>query len=243
VQLEDCLASNRHSPNKMPSKTWCGISQQYRQMRRKFTSFYNCPVICQLFDSTMFATIYARGIIQKRQSGEEIFYGCDTVSILVTKVLQAVRPSRFVRLIRGNFTSVPSPAPLSTFGRRGGAHVQLKAQDSAYGAPNDNAVLFQFPTSGKLSLTKIGFSKVLGVAFDSAHRAYVLEMSKSDNGFPAPFTGDVVRINSDGSVTTIDSGLMFPPAMTFGPDGKLYVSNFGFGGGPGAGQVVRITVP
>ena len=110
-------------------------------------------------------------------------------------------------------------------------------------APNDHAVLFQFPMSGKLSLTKIGFSKVLGVAFDSAHRAYVLEMSKSDTGFPAPFTGDVVRINSDGTVTTIDSGLMFPTAMTFGPDGKLYVSNFGFGGGPGAGQVVRITVP
>jgi osmotically-inducible protein OsmY len=30
--------------------------------------------------------------------------------------------------------------------------------------------------------------------------------------------------------------------MTFGPDGALYVSNFGFGAPPGAGQIVRIEV-
>jgi hypothetical protein len=30
--------------------------------------------------------------------------------------------------------------------------------------------------------------------------------------------------------------------MTFGPDGQLYVSNFGFGFPPGAGQIVRIEV-
>jgi hypothetical protein len=31
--------------------------------------------------------------------------------------------------------------------------------------------------------------------------------------------------------------------MTLGPDGALYVSNLGFGGPPGAGQILRITVP
>jgi len=31
--------------------------------------------------------------------------------------------------------------------------------------------------------------------------------------------------------------------MTFGPDGKLYVSNFGFGFPSGQGQVVSITLP
>jgi hypothetical protein len=30
--------------------------------------------------------------------------------------------------------------------------------------------------------------------------------------------------------------------MTFGPDGSLYVSNLGFAG-PGAGEILRITVP
>jgi hypothetical protein len=112
-------------------------------------------------------------------------------------------------------------------------------------SPIGNAVLFQFPPSGKLNLTHISLSKVLGVAFDSANREYALETSHSDatGGFPAPFAGDVVRINADGSTTTIDTGLMFPTAMTFGPDGKLYVSNFGFGGGPGDGEIVTITTP
>jgi hypothetical protein len=50
-----------------------------------------------------------------------------------------------------------------------------------------------------------------------------------------------VRINGNGSLTTIATGLTFPTAMTFGPDGNLYVSNFGFGvPAAGAGEIVRI---
>ena len=42
----------------------------------------------------------------------------------------------------------------------------------------------------------------------------------------------------------IASGLFLPTAMTFGPDGALYVSNVGFGPPPnGIGQVLRITIP
>ena len=42
----------------------------------------------------------------------------------------------------------------------------------------------------------------------------------------------------------VASGLFLPTAMTFGPDGALYVSNVGFGPPPnGIGQVLRITVP
>ena len=55
----------------------------------------------------------------------------------------------------------------------------------------------------------------------------------------APFTGRVVRVTSGGLVP-VATGLMFPTAMTFGPDGKIYVSNFGFGGKPGDGQIVRV---
>jgi hypothetical protein len=54
----------------------------------------------------------------------------------------------------------------------------------------------------------------------------------------------VVRVNTDGTPTTIASGLTFPTAMTFAPDGDaLYVSNNGFGVPvPGAGQIVRIAI-
>jgi hypothetical protein len=42
----------------------------------------------------------------------------------------------------------------------------------------------------------------------------------------------------------IGTGLFLPTAMTFGPDGALYVSNVGFGPPPdGEGQILRITVP
>jgi hypothetical protein len=64
-------------------------------------------------------------------------------------------------------------------------------------------------------------------------------------GFPSPKwagQGAVVRVTAAGTLETVASGLSFPTAMTFGPDGVLYVSNLGFGTPPGAGQVVRITV-
>jgi hypothetical protein len=40
---------------------------------------------------------------------------------------------------------------------------------------------------------------------------------------------------------SVASGLNFPTAMTFGPDGKLYISNNGFGPlANTSGEVVRI---
>jgi hypothetical protein len=96
--------------------------------------------------------------------------------------------------------------------------------------------------SGQISVFQPGVTTALGVAFDSQGRLYVLETS-TVAGFPTPGNGDVVRVKSDGTLETIASGLTFPTAMTFGPDGKLYVSNFGFGFPGGSGQILRIDVP
>ena len=90
---------------------------------------------------------------------------------------------------------------------------------------------------------RMGFTTVLGLAFDNHDRMYVLEASAISGG-PAPMTGDIVRVDPNGSQTTIVSGLFFPTGMTFGPDGALYVSNIGFGPPPvGLGQILRIEVP
>jgi glucose/arabinose dehydrogenase len=93
---------------------------------------------------------------------------------------------------------------------------------------------------GRIAKPVSGLTAVLGIVFQQGH-LYVLETTTLA-GPPTPGTGQVVRVPPAGDVTTVAQGLTFPTAMTFGPDGQLYVSNFGFGFPPGAGQIVRIEV-
>jgi len=106
--------------------------------------------------------------------------------------------------------------------------------------------IYQVTPSGQTQVAASGLTTVVGVAFDAQGRMYALEsFTDSVSGFPDPTgqgKGDVVRINDDGSLTTIATGLTFPTAMTFGPDGNLYVSNNGFGVPDGLGEIVRINL-
>jgi hypothetical protein len=99
--------------------------------------------------------------------------------------------------------------------------------------------ILKMTPSGQIQMNTDGFDMVTGVAFDNQARMYVLEMT-AGNPAPTPFTGRVTRVDPSGKRKIIADGLMFPTGMTFGPDGNLYVSNFGFGGGPGDGSVLRI---
>ncbi len=65
-------------------------------------------------------------------------------------------------------------------------------------------------------------------------RTYFLELSTTP-GFPTPGAGAVVRLRGT-TFKTIATGLTLPTGMTLGSDGALYVSNFGTGSAPGAGQ-------
>jgi hypothetical protein len=68
---------------------------------------------------------------------------------------------------------------------------------------------------------------------------YALELQDAA-GFPAPpFVGKVVRLNRVGDIEEVATGLSLPTDMTFGPDGYLYVSNFG---ATPSGQILRISV-
>jgi len=73
---------------------------------------------------------------------------------------------------------------------------------------------------------------------------YVLELNDAP-GFPGDSNGKVVRMIGT-TITTIATGLTVPTGMTLGPDGNLYVSNFGAlpgsAAGQGLGQVVKITL-
>jgi hypothetical protein len=104
--------------------------------------------------------------------------------------------------------------------------------------------VFKITPTGQISVFATGFTTILGLAFDSSGRLYVLENTTGANQFPTPGTGKIVRVGAGGVRTVIASGLFLPTAMTFGPDGALYVSNKGFGPPPnGIGQILRITVP
>lgn len=85
-----------------------------------------------------------------------------------------------------------------------------------------------------------GLTTILGLAFDHKSRLYVLE-NTTGAPFPTPGTGRILRISRWGKVEVIANGLNLPTAMTFGPDGNLYVSNWGFGLPPtGGGQVLKV---
>lgn len=101
--------------------------------------------------------------------------------------------------------------------------------------------VFRVTPGAPLAIFASGLSKVLGVAFDSRGRLYVLEMTVGQQ-FPAPGLGRIVRVTRHGSVKVVATGLSLPTAMTFGPDDDIYVSNWGFGP-PGMGEILRIELP
>jgi sugar lactone lactonase YvrE len=105
--------------------------------------------------------------------------------------------------------------------------------------------IFKITRHGRLSVVATGFSKVLGLAIDRRDRLYVLETSYSTvSPGPVPFSGRLIRVEPNGHQEILIDGtsnmLVFPTGMTFGPDGALYISNFGFGFPPGSGQILKV---
>ena len=98
--------------------------------------------------------------------------------------------------------------------------------------------IYKITPSGEIKVWATGFTTVVGVAFDDKERMYVLENSSISGEGPTPGTGRIVRVSQSGTKEVIASGLSLPTAMTFGPDGKIYVSNWGFG--PPLGQILQI---
>jgi hypothetical protein len=105
----------------------------------------------------------------------------------------------------------------------------------------------QAPTVFASGLTMIG-----DIAFDQAGRLLVLEIDTAGllDPSPVPQPGALIRINADGSRTTLASaGLEFPLGIAVARDGSVYATNYGVfpaSGGPipgVSGEVVRISDP
>jgi hypothetical protein len=85
-----------------------------------------------------------------------------------------------------------------------------------------------------------GLTTVVSLAWGPDGLLYALELSDA-GGLPTPGAGKVVRVNPNGLAEDVFTGLDVPTGMTFGPDGALYVSNWGAADAP-IGQILRISV-
>jgi hypothetical protein len=91
-----------------------------------------------------------------------------------------------------------------------------------------------------------GLTTVVGMAWGPDGLLYLLELSKPQKTtelppfFPTPGDGKVVRLRN-GVAEDVIIGLSVPTGMTFGPDGALYISNWGAAAAP-IGQILRVNV-
>lgn len=88
-----------------------------------------------------------------------------------------------------------------------------------------------------------GLTTPIDVAFAPDGTRYVLRYAASFSAEKlryVPFGGAVLRVGPDGKPTPIITNLVFPTALTFGPDGALYVTNYGNEANKGQGQVLRV---
>ncbi|HQW84084.1 MAG TPA: ScyD/ScyE family protein [Ferruginibacter sp.] len=107
--------------------------------------------------------------------------------------------------------------------------------------PSTGSSVYKITPGGDVSVFATGFTMILGITFDDLGGLYVLETT-TNNPFPTPGTGDVVRLDPDGSRQVVVTGLNLPTGMTFGPDHKLYISSWGFGMPPnGSGQILQVS--
>jgi len=87
-----------------------------------------------------------------------------------------------------------------------------------------------------------GFSMITDIAFDAQGRLLVLEADKAGDDDPGHTLGALIRVEKNGVHTELASAdLVFPTGLAVGPDGTIYVSDFGiFPAGHPGGEVVTV---
>jgi hypothetical protein len=102
----------------------------------------------------------------------------------------------------------------------------------AEGEPNDvgDVNVYRIGTGGALTTVASDFTMIGDIAFDSQGRLLVLEIDTARLGDPSPIPslGALIRVNADGTRTTLASaGLLYPLGLAVAGDGTIYVSNDG----------------
>jgi len=98
--------------------------------------------------------------------------------------------------------------------------------------------LYKLLPNQRLMKMFYGLTAVIGLAFMDG-KLYALETSTAADN-PLRGSGKIVRVSDSGELTDVLTGLSFPTAITAGPDGALYVSEFGYGDDPTAGRILQV---
>ena len=102
------------------------------------------------------------------------------------------------------------------------------------------------PQGGTPDLFAGGFSAIVDLAMDAAGTLYVVEIASgfvpppAGDGNPGVGNGRLLRKRPGEAPEVVLAGLVFPAGVAIGPEGALYLTNFGIF--PGGGQVLRITL-
>jgi hypothetical protein len=106
------------------------------------------------------------------------------------------------------------------------------------------------PRSGAVEHVATGLHGVLGIAFGRGGALYALETTKAGVAPPLsdPSAGRLVRLEPNGALSEVVTGLAFPAGLLAGAKGELYVSNCSYhcddgSGSLRVGQVLREDLP
>jgi len=109
--------------------------------------------------------------------------------------------------------------------------------------PNGAAKVIHVAADGTVSDVWTGLTTVTGLAVGPDGSLYASELA-TDNltgpPFLQPFMGKVVHMTGAATSEDVATGLMFPIALSFGPDGELYYATPAIGANMGEGMIVRL---
>jgi plastocyanin len=106
---------------------------------------------------------------------------------------------------------------------------------------NGAASVLHVDRDGKVTAVWTKLTAVTGLAVATDGTLYASQLSETRKRAPflQPGTGSVVRRTGESTSATVATGLNFPIAVAFGPDGALYVASPAIGANDGTGTVVR----
>jgi len=103
--------------------------------------------------------------------------------------------------------------------------------------------IYRVEANGKMRVYASGLTAVTAIAFDNHGRLLATEFNIGGLLSPPTVPGALVRIDKQGTVTTLPvDGLFAPTGIAISPSGEVYVANYGVSAGNASpsGEVVRI---